>query len=151
MKRHILIAWLALPVVCLLAWITYLSFERHKGYDVTVVITGYDPRDLLAGRYIAYQIDWQKTDCKQFKNNICPKQRFCHEAKWGRQCRFYVPQARAAYLDQLFSKRVNTGDVFEVVYTYHEKHLPIAKTLLINGRDWREYKPDVTASTASKP
>ncbi|MBP5615193.1 MAG: GDYXXLXY domain-containing protein [Alphaproteobacteria bacterium] len=151
MKRNLLIACLILPVICLLAWVIYLSTERQTGRDVTVVITGYDPRDLLGGRYIAYQIDWKKTDCTQFKGNICPKHRFCHEAKWGRRCRFYVPQDKAAFLDKVFRNTSKTGDIFEVVYTYHEHRLPLAKTLLINGKDWHEYQSQSNVSTEDKP
>ncbi len=138
MKRNILTAVLVLPVVCLLIWITFLSVSLSYMHSIKVVIKGYDPRDLLSGRYIAYQIDWDKTDCTQFYDHICPKEEFCRESRWGRQCRFYVPETRADSLNELFQSGRENGDIFEVIYAYKKGYPPIGKALLINGRDWYE-------------
>lgn len=135
MRKNLLIAALVLPLICLLAWSCVLGFQRRHFSEVTVAITGYDPRDLLSGRYIAYQIDWAKTDCSQFEKGICPDTEFCVEARWGRECRFYVPEFQADSLEMRFTHR-NKDDVFEVVYAYQKGHTPIAKKLLINGKDW---------------
>ena len=135
MRKNVLAAILGAPVVALLFWVICLALSQIGAKEVKVVIMGYDPRDLLAGRYLAYQIDWDKTDCKQFKNNVCPKEEFCTEAKWGRECRFYLSEARASVLDRLFAKR-KESDVFEVIYAYKKGRMPVAKTLLINGKDW---------------
>lgn len=127
---------LFLPLICLSVWIGGLQIQRDNGMDVKTVITGYDPRDLLSGHYLQYQIDWEKTDCRQFADNTCPQQDFCKDARWGKQCRFYVPEEYAAKLDNLFR---NGNFVFEVVYSYHKGRPAMAKQLLINGAEWLEF------------
>ena len=136
MKKNILIAFISLPFICLLGWVIFLTVIKNTGTDVTLSITGYDPRDLLSGHYIAYQIDWDNSDCTQFANNICPKDKFCKEGHWGRECRFYIPEYQAKNLDNLFANRFQNNLKFEVVYSYNENQTPIAKELLINGKDW---------------
>ena len=139
MKKYILIAGITLPFICLLGWTLFLTVTRNTGKDIIVDITGYDPRDLLSGHYIAYQIDWENTDCTQFDDDVCPDEEFCKEAHWGRQCRFYIPENQAKDLDNLFARRSRNDLKFEVVYSYRKDRTPIAKKLLINGKDWQEY------------
>lgn len=151
MKNKLFILIFLLPLICLMGWTGFLTYQQKNGQEVKVVITGYDPRDILSGHYIAYRIDWEKTDCNQFKDGICPEDDFCKRNKlskifsWGAPCRFYVPEKYAAQLDKTF--RNATGfliddkakkDIFEVVYSYQEGKEPFAKELLINGKDWRE-------------
>ena len=139
MKSKLLAGVLLTPFFILILWVAFLCYQRHGGMDVTVAVTGYDPRDLLSGHYIAYQIDWDKTDCKQFPNAVCPKNDFCVEARWGRQCRFYIPEKYARRLDRLFWNRREENLTFNIVYSYHPGKKAIAKTLLINGRDWHDF------------
>ncbi len=138
MKAKILAICFAIPFFCLLIWTLSLAWHQHHGTEIKVSIAGYDPRDLLSGHYIQYEIDWDHTDCTQFPQTICPFQDFCKEARWGRQCRFYIPEKYAEQLDALFRKRNNEDMKFEVVYSYHPNKQAIAKQLLINGKDWRE-------------
>lgn len=138
MKKYLL-AVLFLPFIFLLGWVLFLTATRNSGAEITVSITGYDPRDLLSGHYIAYQIDWERTDCTQFVNKICPKDEFCKEGRWGRECRFYIPEDKAKDLDNLFARRNQNNLKFEVVYSYLEGRTPMAKRLLINGNNWQEY------------
>lgn len=126
------------PFIALFTWTIWLYVQQSTGKEITVAVTGYDPRDLLSGHYIQYTIDWDRTDCSQFSHGICPKDEFCKEADWGRQCRFYIPEKNAQELDLLFSQRNTTDLIFEVVYSYHRGTEPLAKQLLINGKDWRE-------------
>lgn len=126
------------PLLVLLVWTAWLYGLQMTGEEVTVAIRGYDPRDLLSGHYIQYTIDWNRTDCRQFSDNICPQNEFCKEARWGRQCRFYIPEKDAKKLDRLFWRRNDTDMIFEVVYSYRKGRPPLAKQLLINGKDWRK-------------
>lgn len=135
----ILSALFALPLICLMAWSVYLIYNRDTGVDVKVAVQGYDPRDLFSGRYIQYTIDWDKTRCEQFADGVCPQDEFCVDARWGRQCRFYIPEEHASALDRLFRLRNDDDLFFEVIYSYKPKRKPIAKQLLINGVDWRVY------------
>lgn len=68
----------------------------------------------------------------------CQERELCKEALWGRQYRFYIPEKNAHELDELFRRRNTTNMTFEVVYSYHKGSEPLAKQLLINGKDWRE-------------
>ena len=139
-KKYLWLIAFALPLVALMIWTAGLYVQRHSGQDVRVRVTGYDPRDLLSGHYIQYQIDWKNTDCVQFENQVCPDEKyFCKKARWGTQCRFYIPEKEAPRLDNLFRNRNKTEDVFEVVYSYRPGHKAMAKQLLINGADWRLY------------
>lgn len=137
MKKQFLAGIFFLPLICLMSWTVFLSVTRNQGTEVKVAVMGYDPRDLISGHYIAYQIDWGKTDCTQFPDKKCPAREFCREARWGRQCRFYIPEEYAKKLDDLFRRRSSEGTRFEVIYAYRTGHKPMAKELLINGQPWR--------------
>ena len=139
MKKQFWPVFLALPWVCLVVWTLCLTYQRAHAPEVVVAITGYDPRDLLSGRYIAYQPDWARTDCGQFENGICPKGNFCRKARWGERCRFYVPETDAGKLDALFRARGEKELRFDVVYAYQKGKEPLAKRLLINRTDWQDY------------
>jgi hypothetical protein len=141
MKKNKLIAiFLSLPILCLFSWTLFLLIQRETWREIIVSIQWYDPVDLLSGHYIQYQIDWYRTDCSQFENNICPQPEvFCPKQTWWNQCRFYIPEENASELDNLFRQRNLENMVFEVLYSYKIWHTPIAKQLLINKKDWKEY------------
>lgn len=138
MRKGLLITALVLPITILFGWLMLLISQMNSGYEVKVAVMGYDPRDLLSGHYIQYQIDWEKTDCSQFESGECDQEPFCKEAFWGRQCRYYIPEEYAKELDEMFRSRNESGDVFEVVYSYQQGRKPMAKEMLINGKPWRE-------------
>jgi len=142
MKKNMHLIFTVFPVVCLGILTLYLAILRTCLPEVTVKIEGYDPRDLLSGHYIAYTIDWDKTDCKQFPQQICPKEDFFNIAKqtfWRNSFRFYIPEQYAQELDDTLRNNSEKNNVFEIVYSYAPGLLPLAKRLLINGKDWREY------------
>lgn len=122
------------PFVFLLALTAYLQYASATAPRVVVAVQGYDPRDLLSGHYIAYAIDWNKTDMTQFREGVCSREAF--DSFIGRQ-RFYIPEADAPALDAKFRRR---GDLFSfsVVYACPKFGKPLARQLLINGRDWRD-------------
>lgn len=140
MQKNKIITALAFPIAVLLAWVLFLTIKVATMPEVTVRIAGYDPRDLLSGHYIAYTIDWENTDCSQFKNNTCPEEEFAKysiNAYWGDQYRFYIPEKYAAKLDRLF--RINREKhTFEVIYKYSSGISPVARELLIDGKPWQE-------------
>lgn len=140
MQKYKIVACLLFPLVVLGCWVVFLSAKVLFMPEVKVQISGYDPRDLLSGHYIAYTINWDKTDCSQFENNQCPKDEFDAYAVneyWGKQHRFYVSEHYADELDGLL--RFNTENhVFEVVYKYRAKIKPVARQLLIDGKPWQE-------------
>ena len=142
MNKRVLALLFFIPFAALALWAAWLYVQQSTGKEVKVAVTGYDPRDLLSGHYIQYTIDWDKTDCSQFADGVCPEKEFCKEERWGRQCRFYIPEINARDLDMMFRQRNTTDMVFEVVYSYHKGRKPLAKQLLINGKDWRESMPE---------
>ena len=139
MKQYIFALFLSLPFFLLLAWAVGLHYQMMTMSEVTLPITGYDPRDLLAGHYIRYQIDWNKADCQQFDNNICPKEAF-QNGRQKNMHRFYIPESQAHALNTAFITGMHNGKKlsFSIVYAYKNGVRPIPKRLLINGKDWQE-------------
>lgn len=138
MNKKFLILALSFPFIALIVWTISLYIQQSTGTEIKVAVMGYDPRDLLSGHYIRYTIDWEKTDCSQFPNGICPKDEFCKQSRFKNQCRFYIPERHAEKLDRLFSRRDDRTAIFEVIYSYQAGREPLTKKLLINGKDWRE-------------
>ena len=128
-KVFVLIALLA-PAFFFLGWIGVLASNTQTGQEVRVEIEGYDPRDLLAGHYILY-----RNNNSSVQQNIVGTP--CKEWHFYGAHRFYVPQEYARTLDRLFSSRRRYQ--FEVVYSCVAGRKPIAKQLLIDGMDWRDF------------
>lgn len=129
MMHKYLIYLLLLPFVFFVFWIGYLSSQVKDGQEIVLPISGYDPRNLLSGHYIDYQINWTRADCTQFGDGTCPKQEF------NQNGRVYIPEKYAARLEKMLNEPAYQ---FEVVYAYKPGHAPIVKELLINGRNWLE-------------
>ncbi|HPF06571.1 MAG TPA: GDYXXLXY domain-containing protein [Spirochaetota bacterium] len=58
MKKHKLIAALVLPLVVFIALIFYKQAKVSMGEEVILPITGFDPRNILSGHYLIYEIDF---------------------------------------------------------------------------------------------
>ena len=127
LKKYGYIGLVFLPVFILLMWVGTIEVQRQKGREVVVRLQGYDPRDLLSGHYISYRIDWNKTDCAQFENGVCPRAAFRHTG------RFYVPESKAAALDKAIRDVNNTA---EMVFSYRRGIKPYALKLRVNGESW---------------
>lgn len=122
------------PALLLLGWVTILTVQIYSGKEVALRIKGYDPRSLLSGHYIQYQIDWENSDCGQFENGVCPRVEFNRaffSGYWGNSGRFYVSEKQAADLDRAVRSDDN---VAEIVYSYRKGQKPYARRLLINGK-----------------
>jgi len=128
------------PALMLLSWVMFLSYQLHSGQEVRVCVKGYDPVSLLSGHYIRYVIDWDNTDCRQFANNICPKDDFeksLYRQYWGNAGRFYIDEKQAMALDNAIR---NSDNVAEIIYSYQYGQKPYALRLLINGEDFQVNK-----------
>ncbi len=153
-KRNILIAGLALPLLGLCLLSAYKEFALVAGKEFTLPIGGFDPRDLLSGHYITYQINFGINDiCKEGnkKTFIClnesdnhfvsqtksncdyPLEGFCRNGRFlsGLE-RFYIPQSDATTLD----KAVRNGQG-AVVVAVTRSGAKTVKTLLIDGESWQ--------------
>ena len=159
-KRFLLTVVVFIPFFALLGWTLYILDTRDKAVEVVLPIRGYDPRDLLSGHYINYEINIDKNRyCKKkvevytFKDKkgklrewkrgdfACLKVEIpgFKENNWYGSKRFYIPEKYAKKLDALFRKRNNTDMRFEVLYAVPERGGAIPKALLINGVEWQEY------------
>lgn len=132
MKKVFLIIALFFPLVVLIGWTGWLGTTRGLRQEVVLPIQGYDPRDLLSGHYLSYQIDWKRANCAQFEAGICPTDDF------PKEMRFYVPEHQAKRLEQLIFQN-DPMTVFEIVFAYNPYAQPIAKQMRINGFDWETY------------
>ncbi|WP_413560546.1 GDYXXLXY domain-containing protein [Bdellovibrio sp. HCB209] len=151
-----LIAAIAIPCLTLLAMALYHQSLLSTSPEYEFEITGYDPRDLLAGRYLRFTIKYDMdttceqdkyidvkmcvspfkrmiTDgnldgCKQWINGTCYKSRVNDQLN-----RFYVPEDKAPVLESaMVGKRatikVSVGQGNAVI-----------KDLLIEGKSWKDY------------
>ena len=102
---------------------------------------GYDPRDLLSGRYIRYRIDWDKTDLQQFEKKSYTKNDFVNSLNKS-SYRFYVSEHHAKYLEKLLMESWDVKEEdkkkIEVVYSYKKGKHPIAKKLLVDGQSYKK-------------
>lgn len=156
--KSLLIASLALPIVALIANALWHEWARHQGQEVTIPITGFDPRDLLSGHFLTYQLQYgaDNSDCRpegtpaimclqpspQLHVNTAEKPADCDLYIRG-QCgglgrfsanieRFYIPEAYATVLDQ--KVRNNQG---ALVLGVDNKGNASIRDLLIEGKPWK--------------
>ena len=121
---------LFIPFIGLCCWALYYVNFVEKAAEVVLPVTGYDPRNLLSGHYIEFQIDWSKANCNQADwNNVCPKNDFKGVN------RFYVAENKAKELERFIN---NNFVATEIVFAYVAGARPVAKELLINGRPWHQ-------------
>ena len=127
MKNKILAALLFLPVLGLgfsVLWLQSMTnFKR-----VEIVVAGYDPRDFFSGNYMNLRLDWNSTDCSQFKDNVCPKEDF------DLFYHFYIRQENSRALTQI----VNAGSV-KLVFSYEHGYNPMIVDLSVDGKSYIEF------------
>ncbi len=122
MKKSISILLMAIPSLVLLGWLGMLYFPYISAPKVTIAVSGYDPRDLLSGHYLNLRLNWDKTDCKQFADNVCPKERF------KENYRYYLPaeEAKTAEKD-IFEQGTNAF----LEFSFPAKSEPLIKNFYI--------------------
>ncbi|PJZ55132.1 GDYXXLXY domain-containing protein [Leptospira adleri] len=57
--KYLLLVSFGIPVLFFASEILYLEFGKKSGKELILPIQGYDPRDLLAGHYLRYNISYQ--------------------------------------------------------------------------------------------
>ena len=124
MKNKLLFSLFFLPTVVLGAvMVYYVMMSRFQ--RVEVVVEGYDPKNFFSGYYMYLQPNWEKTDCMQFVESICPQEEF--ESRYN----FYINTAQSAEL----SKAVNAG-VVKLVFSYDKGKRPQIVDLLVDGTSY---------------
>jgi uncharacterized membrane-anchored protein len=86
----------ALPMAVMGGWLARLVWLDHSGTEVRLPVTGFDPRDLLAGHYLTYTVDYgsagvcpQAVDNEVFETCIClaaDTATKTHAATWSGAC-----------------------------------------------------------------
>ncbi|MBQ7413030.1 MAG: hypothetical protein IJV07_01995 [Alphaproteobacteria bacterium] len=127
MKKYVLLILVCLPTLFFCLWTFQLSGQVENARLVTVPLRGYDPRDLLAGHYIQYDIDRNQFNVRDYPDCRLPN-------RWQER-RFYIPEKDAEVLDTLFRQNQSR---FSIVFACQEGRKAIAKQLLIDGRDWHD-------------
>lgn len=129
-KCKLLAMSLAFPVLVLGIWLASLHYDVVSSPKVYVAAAGYDPRDLLSGHYLNLKLLWDKTDCGQFPQAVCPQDRF------ERVYRFYVEEKSAAKLEKMINSR--SPDI-KLEFAFPEKAAPVLRQMLIDGKIWSEW------------
>lgn len=131
MIKYKLAFFLALPIICLLGWVLIIQAELYSENTVKVTMRGFDPFDLVSGRYLSLRPDWSNTDCSQFKDKRCPTELFSYTY------RYYLPEAAAPDAE----KYINCDKAkVEMIFVWRGNAKPLVKTLLINGMPWQEWQ-----------
>lgn len=155
-KKGILIA-LTIPIVSLLLLVGYKKYVLSIGKEVTLPISGYDPRDLLSGHYLIYRINYgvkgvcASTSSKSKKSGyVCLKPKsfsyywpdhceimikgICNRSRFEAGIeRYYVPEDEARKLEDLL--RSNKASIVLSVLKNGKTQI---KDLLIDSTSWRE-------------
>ena len=131
MKKYILAFFLAMPIIYLLATVLVINSELNAENTVTIAMRGFDPFDLVSGRYLRLSPDWNATDCSQFKDKQCPTEKF------SLIYRYYIPEIVASDAE----KHVNCPNTkVEMLFVWRGEAKPLVKTLLIDGMPWQEWQ-----------
>lgn len=157
-SKKALLILLFLPIFALILLAEYKKYLLFVGKEVTLPITGYDPRDLLSGHYLVYSVDYgvesicgTKPYEKKKDGFICLSPKFfstsspenceilikgvCNYSRFEAGVeRYYVPESEAKRLEELVQKN-QASIVLSVSYSGEAQ----IKDLLINGKSWRQH------------
>jgi hypothetical protein len=95
-RNKFLVVAILLPFIAMLAWVGKLRFGDHDSKTFEVKIQGFDPRDLLSGYYLRYQLA-PDSMCPLNANSSLPQcacfseNRVDIEPCETRTCKYYVP------------------------------------------------------------
>lgn len=152
-SKKALIAALLFPIIALAVLTGYKKSVLSYGTEVTLPISGYDPRDLLSGHYLIYQIDYgvsgicpdnsphdagficletktfsyvEPESCAQLIRGVCHYSRF--EAGIEK---YFVPEDKAKELED----RIRSKSASIVLSIPKSGHAQV-KELLVEGQPW---------------
>ena len=58
MKKNLAYIGIIVPLVLMAAWTSQFALVANRGLSVSLAVGGYDPRDLLSGHFLQYQVDY---------------------------------------------------------------------------------------------
>lgn len=83
MRQWLLLGALVLPILGLSALMGFKAYKLHSGYEMTLPVEGYDPRDLLSGRYVTYRVDYGPAEsCTEHLLSLNEETGADHAARW---------------------------------------------------------------------
>ena len=121
-----------LPVAVLAAVMAYYVHATRFNW-VEIVVSGYDPKDFFSGYYMELQPDWDKTDCTQFIDAVCPVKDFRNRYK------FYIRREQSEKL----TKAVNAG-IVKLILAYTRGRTPYVVDLVADGKSYIDYLANET-------
>lgn len=91
MKDRVVLAAVLLPLVVLAGWVARLEARARSGKDVWLAVESYDPRDLLAGHYLTYRVDYGTDPCSGVPGRaepacLCLSDEVPARATWSGSC-----------------------------------------------------------------
>ena len=154
MKRKLsLVITILIPLLALGIMVLQSEYHLRHGKQVIFDITGYDPRHILAGHYLVYNVVYKSEpqckasnryqtvyycvdrqnfsrylaeQCKVYIRGVCRGSRFVAGIE-----RFYIPEQHAAALDKLVR-----GNNAQIVVVVSRNGRAEVKDLLIDGKPW---------------
>jgi len=157
-KRNKIIA-LLIPILIVLGAIGKSEYQLATGEVWKFKISGYDPRDLLRGHYVNYQVefDWRKdrgvcldkNDCclcldrkKDLLNSIKASKMSCSlavERCDGLMREEYIQELRKYFIPEDKGKALEKairGQEAEILVVISDKGRPLVRDLLVGGNTW---------------
>lgn len=167
MRTIIMLAVLVLPLLVPgLLWVKAAT-DQTAGPVWTVKIAGYDPRDLLHGRYIQFRYDWMEADagvdaaCADNDPNCClclnGNQTFmnvtrlqCDAPDADRLCQSRIPTSSATGPQKYFIPEEFAADLDRLVVSEPDRFMmeiavpgafgaPVIRGLSLDGMPLRDY------------
>jgi uncharacterized membrane-anchored protein len=157
-SAHLKKVALALPVLVLVGFTLYNSQKLSVGVERTFAVEGFDPRDLLKGHYVTFQVVWDSADncgdvgssrvvfcvdqktfaadhrlisgCDLYIRGECVYGRFKSESDLEK---FFIPAERGPQLDRLL--RDKRASVSLVIQRSGSAQI---KELFIDGKPWKD-------------
>lgn len=154
-SRRTLIIALLIPIAALAALTAYKKYVLSFGQEIVLPISGYDPRDLLSGHYLIYQVEYgvgsicgggagpqtgfvclspklfsytAPNGCLKVIRGLCNNGRF--EAGIEK---YYIPEDKAKALEE--KVRSKSASIVLSVTTDGQAQV---KDLLIDGQPWKD-------------
>lgn len=151
--KKMLILTLVIPIFALIGLTAYKKYILSFGREFELPISGYDPRDLLAGHYLQYQIDYgmgglcasgvdneqtfvcldpreflytKPSNCRALIEGTCTYGRFVAGIE-----KFFVPEEKAIELEQMIRDKPAS-----IILSVTENGRVLVKELLIDGKPW---------------
>ena len=126
-KRNVIaLIVLLLPLAVLGLWAGQLIYSFSTGRHYQVIVQGYDPRDIVHGKYLNLRYVWEDQRSER------PADKKIEDLPV--QARFYVPEWDAYELETMLREDKNVFSVDMVLYGKKGQ----VQSLQIDGKPWQE-------------